>query len=249
MDPSHPIRIEYQKSIPDKIEVLKKAIANLKADYSLDRLQNFRKEVHKLAGNSGVYGYYEVSEICKQLEIDILAKIKNVNLTEPDRTWLDSLDSLIGKIEKGFALEGKQVPVKKELQAPKAEKKRVVVVDDDEDISNLLSYEFHELGFDVEVFRTGKEALLFLLNEENLKDVFLLILDRILPDMDGLDILQKFMDKFPGKVPVLMISVLSSERDIISGLQGGAIDYITKPFSVFMLMQRALNLLKSSQGR
>jgi two-component system phosphate regulon response regulator PhoB len=118
-------------------------------------------------------------------------------------------------------------------------------VDDDEDLQKLLSYEFRELGFEVQSFKAGETALEFLLNPQNLEDVFLLILDRMLPDMDGLDILQQFNEKSPVKVPVLILSVLSKENDIIAGLQGGAVDYIPKPFSVFMLMQKALNMLKA----
>jgi len=130
-----------------------------------------------------------------------------------------------------------------ETSIKKESKKKVIIVDDDEDLLKLLVYEFHSIGFDVASFTTGAAALKFLLDEKNLKDAFLLILDRVLPDMDGLDVLRQFEEKFPRTIPVLIVSVLSSEKDIVLGLQTGAIDYITKPFSVFALMQKSMNLL------
>ncbi|QLH35030.1 MAG: response regulator [Parachlamydiaceae bacterium] len=73
---------------------------------------------------------------------------------------------------------------------------------------------------------------------------FLLILDRILPDMDGLDILKEFREKSKVQIPILILSALNTDSDILSGLQLGAIDYIGKPFSIYLLVQKALNLLK-----
>jgi CheY-like chemotaxis protein len=121
------------------------------------------------------------------------------------------------------------------------QKKKVIVVDGDEDILTLLTYEFRSIGFDVKSFKTGTEALNFLLDEKNIKDEALVILDRMLPDMDGLDILREFTKKFPRQIPVLIFCILNSEKDVMAGLQTGAIDYITKPFSVFKLMQKATN--------
>ncbi len=230
----HPILAEYRKRIPEKVKVLELAIRDVQKECSIQNLQNLRKEVHKLCGNSGVYGYHAVSKLCKQLEVDLLEKMENVHVVKPDAVWVHSLDGFLSQIKEGFSW--------KEEKSVKTEKKQVVIVDDDADILALLLYEFQELGFEVKQYKTGKEALDFLSVEENLANVSLLVLDRILPDMDGLDILRQI--KLPGKVPVLVVSVLSAESDVIEGLQSGAVDYITKPFSVFLLMQKALNLLK-----
>lgn len=123
-------------------------------------------------------------------------------------------------------------------------KRKIIIVDDDEFILRLLTHEFRELGFDIQTFKIGSEARSFLMKEENLQGVFLLVLDRILPDMDGLDILREFTTKSKVKIPTLILSVLSSEKDILSGLSNGAVDYIGKPFSIYRLVQKALNLLE-----
>ena len=122
--------------------------------------------------------------------------------------------------------------------------RKIIIVDDDKLILGLLSHEFKALGFDIQTFEIGKEALDFLLKESNLTDVFLLVLDRVLPDMDGLDIWREFKAKSSIKIPTLILSVLSSEKDVMLGLQAGVIDYIGKPFSVYRLVEKALSLLK-----
>src|ERR1700743_665687 len=99
------------------------------------------------------------------------------------------------------------------------EKRKILIVDDDEFILRMLTHEFNQLGFDVKSFKIGGEALSFLMDEKNLQGFFLLIIDRILPDMDGLDILKEFNAKSKVKIPILILSVLSSEQDILSGLQ------------------------------
>ncbi|MBU6382796.1 MAG: response regulator [Verrucomicrobia bacterium] len=123
------------------------------------------------------------------------------------------------------------------------QRKQIVIVDDDETLLKLLTYEFHNIGFEVKTFVLGKPALDFLSVEKNLNDVALVILDRILPDMDGIDILKKFTQMFPKQVPVLILSVLADEQNVLTGLNLGAVDYVAKPFSVFLLLQKALHLL------
>lgn len=122
-------------------------------------------------------------------------------------------------------------------------KNTVAIVDDDEDLLQLLMTLFKSEGFDVQGFKNGKEALAYLLNEKNIPSISLLILDRMLPDMDGIEILKLFRSKFHDKIPVLILSVLSAEKDVLQGLQKGAIDYMAKPFSIQILLQKARKLI------
>jgi DNA-binding response OmpR family regulator len=123
-------------------------------------------------------------------------------------------------------------------------KNKIIIVDDDEDLLKLLATSFKAQGFDVKTFATGKEGMSYLLIEKNLKEASLIILDRMLPDMDGLDILKTLHEKTSLKVPVLILSILSSEKDVLSGLKKGAVDYVSKPFSLPIFMQKALSLIK-----
>lgn len=121
----------------------------------------------------------------------------------------------------------------------------VVIVDDDEDLLRLLMTSFKSQGFEVKGFITGKEALDYLLDEAHIQSMCLLVLDRMLPDMDGLEVLRQLHEHSTHRVPVLILSLLSAEKDIMEGLQQGAVDYITKPFSVLILMQKARTLIRS----
>jgi DNA-binding response OmpR family regulator len=126
----------------------------------------------------------------------------------------------------------------------KKEKKKIAIIDDDEDLLKLLVAGFQGKGFDVKAMATGKEGMAFLSNEKNLEELALIILDRMLPDMDGIEILKEFQSRFPRKVPVLILSVLTAEKDVLKGLKGGAVDYVGKPFSLPILMEKALTLME-----
>jgi DNA-binding response OmpR family regulator len=122
-------------------------------------------------------------------------------------------------------------------------KNSVIIVDDDEDLLRLLIAAFQAKGFETKGLINGKEALAYLTQEGNVQGAALLVLDRILPDMDGLDILKKLKTQL-ARLPVLILSGLSAEKDVLTGLKEGAVDYITKPFSLSVFMQKALSLMK-----
>ena len=110
-----------------------------------------------------------------------------------------------------------------------AKKGHIVVVDDDPNLLDLMSYALQSSGFEVTTFATGEPALQYLLGAS---DIALVVLDRMLPDMDGMELLRQFAEKSNANVPILIISILSSEKDVAEGFHGGAITYITKPFEI-----------------
>lgn len=128
---------------------------------------------------------------------------------------------------------------------PQEKKKyNVVIVDDDEDLLNLMVYVLESEGLDVKVFATGTLASNYFSEKEHVTSTQLLILDRLLPDMDGLDILRQLSKKYQKEMPmVLILSALSAEKDVLTGFEAGAIDYLTKPFSLDVLRDKSLALL------
>jgi len=122
-------------------------------------------------------------------------------------------------------------------------KNKVILVDDDEDLLGLLMSAFKNKGFEVHGISRGQEAMTYLMDEKNTQSACLLVLDRMLPDMDGLQILKTFQARFPNRVPILMLSSLSAEKDMLAGLKEGAVDYVAKPFSLPILMHKALSLI------
>ena len=122
--------------------------------------------------------------------------------------------------------------------------KRVIIVDDDEDLLKSLVMILQSEGLEVQGFLLGKEAMDYLLQEENMEACSLLILDRLLPDMDGLEILTALNTKFAKHCPVLILSLLSSDKDVLSGLTTGALDYITKPFNLEIFAEKIKKLIR-----
>ncbi len=111
--------------------------------------------------------------------------------------------------------------------------KRILVVEDNEDLANLLDIHLKDESWGVDLCQDGKRGF-----KKALKNVYdLIILDIMLPGMDGLEILKKLRGK-DNTIPILMLTSKSSEIDRILGLEFGADDYVTKPFSVRELIAR-----------
>ncbi|MCK5236118.1 MAG: response regulator, partial [Deltaproteobacteria bacterium] len=105
---------------------------------------------------------------------------------------------------------------------------KILTVDDEADILALLSYNLKKSGFIVIEAKDGPEAIELALK----KNPDLIILDIMLPNMEGTDVLKKLKaDKKTERIPVIMLTAKGEEVDRIVGLELGADDYITKPFS------------------
>jgi two-component system phosphate regulon response regulator PhoB len=114
-------------------------------------------------------------------------------------------------------------------------KERILVVEDEEDIRELLKYNLEKEGYQVSGVATGEEALQVV--ETLLPD--LILLDLMLPGIDGLEVCRKLRGEAQTKhVPIIMLTAKGEEADIVTGLELGADDYITKPFSPRVLLAR-----------
>lgn len=117
----------------------------------------------------------------------------------------------------------------------------IFVVEDDTNIREIESYALTSNGYKVEAFETGRE--LFERMEQQLPN--LIILDIMLPEEDGIHILQKIREeKMTKDLPVIMVTAKSMEIDKVKGLDAGADDYITKPFGIMEFTSRVKALLR-----
>ena len=120
---------------------------------------------------------------------------------------------------------------------------KIAIVEDDKNISEIESFALKNSGYEVEVYGTATDFF------EGIKEnVFhLIMLDIMLPDEDGLSILQKIREnKQTRKIPVMMVTAKTTEIDKVRGLDMGADDYITKPFGIMELISRVKALLRRS---
>ncbi|MCQ8850188.1 response regulator transcription factor [Alteromonas sp. CI.11.F.A3] len=116
---------------------------------------------------------------------------------------------------------------------------KILIVEDDQDIANLMRVNLLELGVEIEHQTDGKIALECALSDE----YAIVILDVMLPSMSGLDICRKVRDALPMQ-SIIMLTSKTSETDRVLGLELGADDYMTKPFSVRELQARVRSQLR-----
>jgi two-component system phosphate regulon response regulator PhoB len=118
---------------------------------------------------------------------------------------------------------------------------RILVVEDEEDILELLKVNLSKEGYQVECATSGEDAL----NIFRKKVPDIVILDLMLPGMDGLDVAKILKNDSQSKeIPILMLTARGEEADIVTGLELGADDYMTKPFSPRVLLARIRAVLR-----
>jgi len=119
-------------------------------------------------------------------------------------------------------------------------KPAILVVDDDMAVCELLQDVLSEHVFTVLVCHNGQDALRRVQQEQ---DIALVLLDMMLPDINGLQVLQQ-LQKQPPALPVIMLTGLGSESDVVVGLEMGADDYIGKPFNPRVVVARVKAVLR-----
>ncbi|MBN1764761.1 MAG: response regulator transcription factor [Sedimentisphaerales bacterium] len=117
---------------------------------------------------------------------------------------------------------------------------KIVLVDDEDAILELLTYNFSRQGYEVFCAETGREALRLI----DSRKPEIIILDLMLPDIDGLEICKQLKrNPRTEQIPIVMLTAKGEEADIVTGLELGADDYVTKPFSFKVLASRVRNIL------
>ena len=119
---------------------------------------------------------------------------------------------------------------------------KVLIIEDDKDIADLIAIHIADLGFEIDKAFDGKEGLLKALN-----NVYkMILLDIRLPGLDGVEICKRIRQE-KNHTPILMVTAKSEEIDKIIGLEVGADDYITKPFSIRELIARVKAILRRAE--
>jgi DNA-binding response OmpR family regulator len=115
---------------------------------------------------------------------------------------------------------------------------RVLVVDDEPSLVTVLQYAFEREGFEVVVARDGATAVSIALSQT----IDLIVLDLMLPRLSGTEACKRIRET--SAIPIIMLTARDTERDLLEGLEVGADDYMTKPFSAAELIGRARALLR-----
>lgn len=121
---------------------------------------------------------------------------------------------------------------------------RIYIVEDDVSIRQLVLYALKNSGFEAQGFASGADF--FVAARGQAPD--LLLLDIMLPDMDGMQILRQVRGSSFSQIPVMMLTAKGSEFDKVNALDNGADDYLTKPFGVMELISRVKALLRRTSS-
>jgi two-component system phosphate regulon response regulator PhoB len=117
---------------------------------------------------------------------------------------------------------------------------RVLIVDDDPDIRRLVGHHLTQAGFDVVAAENGREGLEMAFS----RSPSLVVLDLMLPDLDGNEVCRTLREQLSEYIPILMLSARGEEIDRVLGFELGADDYVIKPFSPRELVLRVRSLLR-----
>ncbi len=124
-------------------------------------------------------------------------------------------------------------------------KKKILIIEDESDIITLLTYNLSQEGFEVHSIQDGDKALQCISSVQP----DLILLDIMLPGKDGFEICRQLTQHDQTKnIPIIMISAKSQEHNIVTGLELGARDYITKPFSINILVARIRAVLRHANA-
>ena len=128
--------------------------------------------------------------------------------------------------------------------APADARRRVLLIEDDTDIAEAISYQLEKVGLQVKVAKTGEEGL-----EAVRRGVDLVLLDLNLPGMDGLEVCRMIRRQTTtAHLPIIIVSARADEVDRVLGLEMGADDYMVKPFSLKELAARCRVALRRTAG-
>ncbi|TAL74169.1 MAG: response regulator transcription factor [Bacteroidetes bacterium] len=119
--------------------------------------------------------------------------------------------------------------------------KRILIVDDEEDLCEILQYNLNNEGYQTEVAHSAEEAL-----KKPLGNVDLILLDVMMGTMSGYKFADKLRKELKTDIPIIFLTAKDTENDILTGFSLGADDYVSKPFSVNELTARVKAVLKRS---
>ena len=255
------MRAEYLQGARDQLggiaELAERLVA---AEDDTAAIEGLRQEAHRLRGSAGSFGFHQASIVAAELE-----NAAKKWLSERPQPGNGS-GGARGAAARGFvrrlaaALFTKQATVAPpthdshvsspplvapsttvaaEVTAP-TDVPEVIVVEDDPALADLLTFGLEARGYRFIHFRNGRDALDVLksMNTRGIQPAPLLLLDVDLPALDGYSIFETLQQECPGKFRVVFTTVHGSETEQLRGLEAGALDYMVKPMSLRVALEK-----------
>lgn len=230
------LKASYQKTISDKVERLEKMILAIQKDPSIDHLQTLKGEVHKIAGSAGSYGYMAVSELCKNLELELTKQIKLGKRNQLNHQWLFSLDEFFTQVKLHFQMELMESDDQYALRARHLPS--LYIVDEDKSFLNTLSQSKLDLRFDILIENRPEKAIQTLVSADFYPQLIFINAHYPSSIVTGYELMQAFYKKndYLAHLIALMVQNKTLEEQG-EALQRGMTFILTKPFSIPFLLQ------------
>lgn len=266
-EPLLKLRKKYLDDVPEKLDELKKTIETiLDSKGDIEKVKELQAQAHKIHGNAGIFGLNEFSEIAGKWEYFIEEFIKRNSVGKQNVGFNDFISSSekyydLLKRQFNFYVSVEPTEIEKQplrelggnacgiscssaydlaiQQKETPERGKIILVEDDPMVQRIVSYALKTRSYSFEIIGDGNEARKRILAFENCELPKLLVLDINLPGVDGFSLLKEFQAAgILDKMNTLVLSSHGREDDMIKAFSSGAVDYITKPFSIPVLMFR-----------
>lgn len=255
------VRDEYLRGARDQLgaiaELAERLIASGDDTAALEAL---RRDAHRLRGSAGSFGFPQASVVAAELETAATQWLDRPgnggvgNRGDETRAFVRRLAAALFTKQATVHAEPSAVPSPppylaapsppSHLAAPSApspdaaDVPEVIVVEDDPSLAELLTFGLDARGYRYVHYRNGREALDALLQLETHGQAPLLLLDVDLPALDGYSIFDALQRECPGKFRVVFTTVHGSETEQLRGLEAGALDYMVKPMSLRVALEK-----------
>jgi CheY-like chemotaxis protein len=238
------LREEYLQGVRERLGLLSALIARL-AEHGEDlaALDQLRRETHKIRGSAGSYGFAEATDIAGEIEDAAKEWLAHPTALADLRGTIAG--ELLRRLEASFPAEADApapTPAPPAASAPPpstAEQvPEIVLVEDDPALLELLEYGLRSRGYRYVIHRNGGEALAALRALEVGDARPLILLDVDLPALDGYTLFETLQSERPGVFRAVFTTVHGGEDEQLRGLEGGALDYLVKPISLRVALEK-----------
>jgi CheY-like chemotaxis protein len=231
-------RDEYLQAARDQLGAIAESAERLVASGNdTAAIEDLRRDAHGLRGSAGSFGFHQASVVATELEMAA-------------QRWLDhpgnggsegrghEARAFVRRLAAALFTKQTPVPAPTAAQPAVTDVPEIIVVEDDPTLAELLTFGLEARGYRFVLYRNGREALDALRALETHGQTPLLLLDVDLPALDGYAIFHALQEDHPGKFRVVFTTVHGTESEQLRGLEAGALDYLVKPMSLRVALEK-----------
>jgi CheY-like chemotaxis protein len=249
------LREEYLRNVRKRLDALALLAARLaeRPDARRESLEELRREAHKIRGSAGSYGFPEATRVAGELEDTARAWLTDPawDATRQSEIARDLVERMSAALPLAAAAAAPPPPPPPPAPVPEPARPgtpEVIVVEDDPSLLDLLEYGLRSRGYRYVVFRHGGEALTALRAMDLGSDRPLLLLDVDLPALDGYSLFEILQRERPGLFRTVFTTVHGGEEEQLRGLEAGALDYLVKPISLRVALEKIRRWVEQGRG-